>query len=172
MVPYTQAIHTTCAVLTRHTILLNNVRSTLLQNRHVCQDGHDLEKRIEELRKQSHKIQMMLSIDRVARATQCPCSPGLLTVHLIPSFHGIFFHPHGLLPLRYSPPVKMPIHQHMALGWSPKDPRTPNKENSITLGEAGTQMPSCRASLDPTPKMQIDWTDRWSLCFLCTGLSS
>lgn len=42
--------HARYTVLKRHTILLNDVRGTLLEDRHVCQDGHNLEKRIGNLK--------------------------------------------------------------------------------------------------------------------------
>lgn len=44
-------------MLKTHTVLLNDVRGALLQDRHVCQDCHNLEKRIEKLRKWAHLTQ-------------------------------------------------------------------------------------------------------------------
>lgn len=60
---WSHIIHTTGTPLYTRTVLLNDVGGALLQDRHVCQDGHDLKERIEKLSKWAHLSQNMISTD-------------------------------------------------------------------------------------------------------------
>ena len=89
------------------------------------------------------------------------CPAWILTIYICLAFHDTVFYSHGLLPPRCKPQWLMPIHQWVALGWSPGI----SVKSRLTLDEAKVQLFECR---DPPSNPY----DSRPLSLVCSGFVS
>lgn len=135
----------------RHTILLNDVRSTLLQHRHVCQDGHNLENGIEKLwNRHAHFPWYLLSEGRSAGGWRASFLRKLFPSLWLPTVHL------SILPCTsvHLSSVHLSIHPRYCplFSWAPATQMYP-VDNSLTLDEVEALLFECRNPFSLTPKM-------------------